>query len=112
MQAAKKKKIGVSGCSILCNLTQVTFDLIRSAWISGLSVSVEVEVVCKKCGFSAVDTAQAGGLQYFRIREMGVTWLMRRRLRLSSPTLVMCAAAWLRIVVHWRTETRLIVFYG
>ena len=56
MQAAKRS--GVSGCNLLCNLTKLVFELIKSAFCGGPAVSGDV-VRKKKLGFSGVDKAQA-----------------------------------------------------
>jgi hypothetical protein len=56
------KNPGVSGCNILCNLTKLIFELIKSDCCGGLAVSEDV--VSKKTGISVaeVDDEASGPL--------------------------------------------------
>ena len=132
-----EKKPGVSGCKLLCNLTKLIFELIKSDSCDGLAVSEDV--VSKNLGFSGVDKAQADdaapGFADITIlklwvlvtrhdpgslfRDVGVTWLMIRGPRLSSHRVgggavlqfgFICPAAWVHSVVHWRSKTRTVRF--
>ena len=55
MQGAKTR--GFSGRNLMCNLTELIFEFIKSASCGGLAVSEDV--VIKNLGFTGVDKAQA-----------------------------------------------------